>query len=73
MKIKLKMKNRSHRYDINRPRFRHRHKYSKCKKCLDMTILIWIKQQLRNLWSSIHEVKQYWDWVENKTLLIKKV
>ena len=31
------------------------------------------KQHFSNIWSSIHEkVKQHWDWVEKKTLLIKK-
>ena len=37
---KNKNKNRSHRYDINRSRCRHGRKYSKCKKCLCMIMLI---------------------------------
>ena len=49
IKMKMKMKNRSHRYDINRPRSRHGHKYSKYKKCLNMMMLICIKQQLSNI------------------------
>ena len=43
MKMKMKMKNGSHKYNINRPRSRHGHKYSKCKKCLSMMMLICIK------------------------------
>ena len=36
-------------------------------------MLACIKQHLRNIWSSIHEkVKQDWDGVENKALLIRK-
>ena len=58
---------RSHRYDINTPRPRHGHKYSKYKKCLNLMMLIYIKQHLRNTWSSIHEkVKQHRGWDENK-------
>ena len=73
LKMKMKMKNRSHRYDINRPRSRHGHKYSKYKKCLSIIMLICINQQLRKIWSSIHEkVKQHWDWVEKKRRLWKK-
>ena len=49
--MKTKMKNRSHRYDINRPKPR----YSKYKKCLNMMMLICIKQHISNIWSSIHE------------------
>ena len=56
MKTKIKMKNRLHRYGINRPRSRHLQKYSKCKKCLSMMMLLSIKQHLSNIiWSSIHE------------------
>ena len=63
----MKMTNR---YNINRPRSRYGHKYSKCKKCLSMMILICIKQHLSNIWSSIHEkVKQHWGWVEKKRYL----
>ena len=49
MKMRLKMKNRSSRYDINRPRRRHGHKYTKYKTCLDIMMVICIKQQLSNI------------------------
>ena len=53
--------NDTHRYDINRPWPRHGHKYIKYKKCLSMTMLVCIKQQLSNIWSSTHEkVRQHW-------------
>ena len=69
MKMKMKMKNR---YDINRPRSRHGHRYSKCKKLLSKMMLIYIKQHLSNIWSSIHEkVKPHWGWVE-KSVTYKK-
>ena len=65
--MNIKMKIRTYRYDINRPRSIHEHKYSKCKKCLSMMMLICIKQHPSNIWSSIHErVKQHWGWVEKK-------
>ena len=68
--MKIKIKNTSHRYNINRPRPRHRHKYSKYKKCLSMMMLICMKQDLNNIWSSIYEkVKQHWGWVEKKYCL----
>ena len=64
--MKMKIKNRSHRYDINRPKPR----YSKYKKCLNMTLLICIMQHLSNIWSSIHEqVKQQWGWIEKRRCL----
>ena len=44
MKMKMKMKYRSHRYDINRPRSTHEHKFSKCKKCRTMMMLMCINQ-----------------------------
>ena len=67
MKIKMKMKKIPHRHDINSPKSRHEHKYSKCKKCLSMMMLICIKKHLSNIWSSSHEkVKQHWDWVEKE-------
>ena len=47
-------KKRSHRYDINRPRSRHGCKYSN-KKCLNMMMLICIKQHPSNTWSLVHE------------------
>ena len=63
MQIRLNMKNRSSRYDINRSRCRHGHKYTKYKICLDIMMVICIKQHLSNIWSLIHEkVQQHWDW-----------
>ena len=60
MKMRLKKKNRSHRYDINRHLPRHGHKYTECKVCLSIMMVLGIKQHLSNIWSSIHEkVKQY--------------
>ena len=73
MKMKIKINNRSHTYDINRPRSRDGHKHSKYKKCLNMKMLICIRQHLSNIWSSIHEkVKQHRGWVEKKRCLYKK-
>ena len=68
------MKNRSYRYNVNRPRSRHGHKYSTYKKCLTVMIMLTcIKQQLTNIWSSIHEkVKQHWGWDEKKGCFYKK-
>ena len=43
------------RYDINLPRSSHQQKYSKYKKCHSKMMLICIKQQLSNIWSSIYE------------------
>ena len=64
------MENRSHRYDINRPRPRHRHKYTKYKVCLSIMMVMCIKQNLNNIWGSVHEeVKQQWRWVEKKRCL----
>ena len=72
MKMKMKMTKRLHKYNINRPTSRYGHKYNKCKKCLSMTILIWINQQLSNIWSSIHEkAKQHWGWIK-KSIAYKK-
>ena len=60
MKMIMKMKNRSHSYDINRPMSIHGHKYNRYKKCLSVKMLIYIKQHLRNITSSIYEkVKQH--------------
>ena len=65
--MRLKMKSKSQRYDINRTRPRQRDKYTKCKMCLSIMIVIYIKQHLSNIWSSIHKkVKQHWGWVEKK-------
>ena len=59
------MKNRSHRYYINRTRPIPGHKYTKYKMCLNIMMLICNKQQLSNIWSSVHEkVNQVWGWVE---------
>ena len=59
------MKNRLDRYSINRPRSRCEHTYSKYKKCISTMILIYVKQHLGNVSSSIHEkIKQHWRWVE---------
>ena len=51
----MKIKKRLRRYDINEPRSRHGHKYSRCKNCLSVMMLICIKQNLSNIWTSIHE------------------
>ena len=65
MKLRLKMKNRSQRYDINRPSPRYGHKYTKCKMCLSIMMVLCIKQHQSNIWSLIYEkVKQHWCWVE---------
>ena len=64
------MKNRSHRFDINKPRTRHGHKNTKFKLCLSIIMVIYIKQHLSNIWSSIYEeIKQRWVWVEKKPCL----
>ena len=71
--MRLKLKNTSHRYDINRLRPRHEHKHTKYIMCLCIMMVICIKQQLSNIWRSIHEkFKQHWGWVEKKVSLIKK-
>ena len=44
MKLRLKMKNRSQRYDINRPSPRYGHKYTQCKMCLSIMMVLCIKQ-----------------------------
>ena len=49
MKMRLKMKNRSSRYNINRPRLRHGIKYTKYKICLDIMMIICIKQHLSSI------------------------
>ena len=49
MKMKIKIKNRSYRYNINRQKSRHGHKYTKYKKCLNVMLLICIKQTLSNI------------------------
>ena len=60
----MKMRHGSHRYEINRLRPRHEHKYIRYEMCLSKMMVICIKQNLSNVWSSIHErVKQHWSWV----------
>ena len=51
--MRLKIKNRSLGYNINRPR--HGLKYTKDKMCLSIMMVIYIKQHLSNIWSSIHK------------------
>ena len=71
--MRLEIKNRSHRHDRNRPRPRHGHKYIKHKTRLSIMMVIFTKQMLSNIWSSIHKkVTQHRGWVEKKTLLTKK-
>ena len=68
MKIILKIKNWSQRFDINRPIPRYGHKYTKYKMYLSKMVVICIKQQLSNIWSSIDEkVKQHWGWIEKNS------
>ena len=58
--MRLKKKNKSHKYDINRPSPGNAHKYTKCKMCLNIMMVICIKKHLSHLSSSIYEkVKQY--------------
>ena len=63
--MRLKMKTRSYRWDINRPRPRHGDKYTEYKMCLNMIMVICIKQHLSNILSSVQgKVKQHWGWTE---------
>ena len=56
------------------PRSTHGNKYRKYKKCLIMIIFICTKQNLSNIWGSIHEnVKQHWGWLEKKKKKKKSV
>ena len=48
------MKSRSHRYDMKRPRISHVHKHTKYKMCQGRMMVVCIKQNLRNISSSIH-------------------
>ena len=43
------MKNRSHRYGTNRPKLRHGQKYTKCKICLSVMMIICIKKHLSKI------------------------
>ena len=73
MKMRLKMKNISHTYDINRPRLRHGHIYTKYKMCLNIMMVICIKQHLSNIWSSFHKkVKKHCGWVEKSAAYKKR-
>ena len=73
VKMRLKKENTSHKYDRNKPRPRHAQKHTKCKMCLNIMMVICIKQQLSNIWSSIDEkVKQRWGWVEKSVAYLKK-
>ena len=72
-KMRLKKKNRSHKYDICRTNSRYGYKYAKNKMCLSIMTVIYIKQYLSNIWSSIHEkIKQHWGWAGKKAFLYKK-
>ena len=75
-KMRLKMKNKSSRYDINRPRCWHGQKYTKYKICLDIMMVISIRQHLSYIWNLIHEkVKQHWlcrhrtSWISSERLM----
>ena len=64
-KMKMKKKNRPHEHDTNWSRSIHGHKYSKYKNFLVMTIHIFIKQHLHNIWklkSLFEKVKQKYCW-----------
>ena len=61
--MNMKMKNSSYRYGIHRPRPKHGHKYTEYNKCVGMMKLMYIKQHLSNIWSSIQEkVKEQFNW-----------
>ena len=49
MKMRLEMKNKSHRYIINRRKPGHGPKYTECKMCLSITMVICIKQHLSEI------------------------
>ena len=64
------MKNRLHIYDINTPKLRYVHEYTKYKIFLSIMVVICIRENLSNTWSSVQEkVKQHWRWVEKKRCL----
>ena len=59
MKTRIKKKGASHKYDINSPRPRHGREYNKYKMCLNIMMVVCIKQQLSNISSSIRKkIKQ---------------
>ena len=69
--MRLKIKNRSQRNDIHWPRPRYGHKYTTYKMCLSIKMVVYIKQHLSSISSSIHEkVKQHWLWVEKKHVAV---
>ena len=69
-KIEADDENRSHRYAITRPRPRYGHKYTIYKMYLSLMMATYIKQHLRNIWSSIYEkFNEQWGWVEKKRCL----
>ena len=72
MKIKMKLKkNQKHTTLMSRRGSRHGQKYRKYKKCLSMTMLIFVKQHISNIWSSIREkVKQHWGWVKKSCIFL---
>ena len=41
--------------DINIPRLRHGHKYTEYEICLSIMMVLYTKQHLNKIWSSIHE------------------
>ena len=64
MKMRLKMKEVSHRCDRNKPRPRHGHRYTKYKVRFSLMMIVYTKQHLSNIWSSVDEkVNQHLDWV----------
>ena len=57
---KNKEKNRKTRTSV-----RHGQKYTKCKMCLSMMMVMCNKQHLSNISSWINgNIKQHWGWVE---------
>lgn len=69
MKIKMKI---YHIDPIYRTTARYGHKYIKYKNWLITMMLIYIKQRLSNVWSSIHgKINQHWGWVEKRVAYIK--
>ena len=69
-KVRLKKKNASDKCDMNKPKPRYGHEYTKGKMCLNIMMVVCIKQHLSNIWISIHEkVKQHWGWTEKKRRL----
>ena len=63
--MKLEIKNRSKRFEITWPRSGCGNKYTKHKMCISIMIVIYIKQHLSNIYSTIYN--------KVKALPIKKV